>query len=110
MVLLNSPTVYKFVLDEFIKKNLKGNFNFMQLHGSETKVRVKEIKDMDSNESQKILEYLYRHASLITDGTSDSTVVNHTDPHQAPEAPIDIAAAICLPVTIPPAARIGVSP
>ena len=32
--------------DEFIKKNLKGNFNFIQLHGSETKVRVKEIKDM----------------------------------------------------------------
>ena len=32
--------------DEFIKKNLKGNFNFVQLHGSETKERVKEVKDM----------------------------------------------------------------
>ena len=32
--------------DEFIKKNLKGNFNFIQLHGSETKERVKEVKDM----------------------------------------------------------------
>ena len=28
-----------------------------------TEAFVKEIKDMDSNESQKILEYLYRHAS-----------------------------------------------
>ena len=32
--------------DEFIKKNLIGNFNFIQLHGSETKERVKEIKNM----------------------------------------------------------------
>ena len=28
-----------------------------------TEAFVKEIKNMDSNESQKILEYLYRHAS-----------------------------------------------
>ena len=32
--------------DEFIKKNLLGNFDFIQLHGSETKERVTEIKDM----------------------------------------------------------------
>jgi phosphoribosylanthranilate isomerase len=32
--------------DEFIKKNLVGNFEFIQLHGSETKERVSEIKDM----------------------------------------------------------------
>jgi phosphoribosylanthranilate isomerase len=32
--------------DEFIKKNLKGNFDFIQLHGSETKERVTEIKNM----------------------------------------------------------------
>ena len=30
--------------DEFIKKNLEGKFNFIQLHGSETKERVSEIK------------------------------------------------------------------
>ena len=46
----------------------------------------------------------------ITGGTSDSAVVNHTDPHQAPDAPMLIAAAICLPVAIPPAAKIGTSP
>ena len=32
--------------DEFIKKNLVGNFDFIQFHGSETKERVTEIKDM----------------------------------------------------------------
>ncbi len=32
--------------NEFIKKNLLGNFDFIQLHGSETKERVTEIKDM----------------------------------------------------------------
>ena len=32
--------------DEFIKKNLIGTFDFIQLHGSETKERVNEIKNM----------------------------------------------------------------
>jgi len=32
--------------DEFIKKNLMGTFDFIQLHGSETKERVTEIKNM----------------------------------------------------------------
>ena len=32
--------------DEFIKKNLLGNFEYIQLHGSETKKRVNEIKQM----------------------------------------------------------------
>tara|TARA_Y200000002_G_scaffold195795_1_gene161764 strand:- start:985 stop:1587 length:603 start_codon:yes stop_codon:yes gene_type:complete len=32
--------------DDFIKKNLKGNFDFIQLHGSETKDRVTEIQKM----------------------------------------------------------------
>ena len=32
--------------DEFIKRNLKGNFEFIQLHGSETNNRVSEIKNM----------------------------------------------------------------
>ena len=32
--------------DEFIKKNLLGNFDFIQLHGSETNDRVTEIKNM----------------------------------------------------------------
>ena len=32
--------------DEFIKKNLIGVFDFIQLHGSETKKRVNEIKNM----------------------------------------------------------------
>ena len=32
--------------DEFIKKNIMGNFDFIQLHGSETKERVSEIKKM----------------------------------------------------------------
>ena len=32
--------------DEFIKKNLIGNFDFIQLHGSETKKRIMEIKNM----------------------------------------------------------------
>ena len=32
--------------DEFIKKNLIGNFDFIQLHGSETNNRVTEIRNM----------------------------------------------------------------
>ena len=32
--------------DAFIKKNLKRNFDFIQLHGSETKERVTELKNM----------------------------------------------------------------
>ena len=32
--------------NEFIKENLIGNFDFIQLHGSETKERVTEIKNM----------------------------------------------------------------
>jgi len=32
--------------DEFIEKNIKGNFDFIQLHGSETKERVSDIKSM----------------------------------------------------------------
>ena len=32
--------------NEFIKKNLKGNFDYIQLHGSETSDRVNEIIDM----------------------------------------------------------------
>ena len=32
--------------DDFIKKNLVGNFDFIQLHGSESKERVEEIKNM----------------------------------------------------------------
>ena len=30
--------------DDFIKKNLLGNFDYIQLHGSETKERINEIK------------------------------------------------------------------
>ena len=32
--------------NEFIKQNIIGNFDFIQLHGTETKDRVNEIKDM----------------------------------------------------------------
>ena len=32
--------------DEIIKKNLMGNFDFIQLHGTETKDRVTQIKNM----------------------------------------------------------------
>ncbi len=32
--------------DEFIKKNVLGNFEFIQLHGSETRDRVSDIKSM----------------------------------------------------------------
>ena len=32
--------------DEFIKKNILGNFDFIQLHGSETQGRINEIKSM----------------------------------------------------------------
>ena len=32
--------------NEFINRNLKGTFDFVQLHGSETKERVNEIKNM----------------------------------------------------------------
>ena len=34
------------VSDKFIKKNILGNFDFIQLHGSESNERVEEIKGM----------------------------------------------------------------
>ena len=32
--------------DDFIRKNILGNFDFIQLHGSETKSRISEIRKM----------------------------------------------------------------
>ena len=32
--------------DKFIKENLQGNFEYIQLHGTETKARITEIKNM----------------------------------------------------------------
>jgi len=40
---------------------------------------------------------------------SDSTVASHTEPVQAPAAPIAMQAAICRPVMMPPAASTGTS-
>ena len=47
--------------------------------------------------------------SLVCGAVSASSVVSHTDPVHAPAAPSATDAAICRPVTIPPAARTGVS-
>ena len=46
---------------------------------------------------------------LVYGAVSASSVVSHTDPVQAPAAPSATEAAICRPVTIPPAASTGVS-
>ena len=45
----------------------------------------------------------------VCGAVSASSVVSHTEPVHAPAAPIATAAAICLPVTIPPAASTGTS-
>ena len=47
--------------------------------------------------------------SFTTGAVSASIVVSQTEPVHTPEAPMAMQAAICRPVTIPPAARIGVS-
>jgi phosphoribosylanthranilate isomerase len=60
--------------DEFIQKNLLDNFDYIQLHGSETKERVREIKNMgfktikaikikEENDINKYKEF--SHADLI---------------------------------------------
>ena len=46
----------------------------------------------------------------VCGAVSASSVVSHTDPVHAPSAPIATAAAICLPVTMPPAASTGTAP
>ena len=60
--------------NEFIKNNLVGNFDFIQLHGSETKERVSEIKNMGFKiikaikikEEQNIYEYKqFNNADII---------------------------------------------
>ena len=60
--------------NEFIKKNLIGNFDFIQLHGSETKNRVTEIKNMGFkvikaikvNEEQDIQKFReFENANII---------------------------------------------
>ena len=51
--------------DDFIKENLRGNFDYIQLHGSETRTRISEIKSMGFktikavkvNEEQDIYKY-----------------------------------------------------
>ncbi len=60
--------------DEFIKKNILGNFEFIQLHGSESKDRVTDIKNMGLKvikaikvkEEQDIYKYReYDNADII---------------------------------------------
>ena len=46
---------------------------------------------------------------LVCGAVSASSVVSHTDPVHAPAAPIATHAAICRPVTMPPAASTGMS-
>ena len=48
-----------------------------------------------------------RNFCTVYGAVSASSVVSHTDPVQAPAAPIATQAAICRPVTIPPAASTG---
>ncbi len=51
--------------DNFIQENLQGNFEYIQLHGSETRARISEIKNMGFktikaikvNEQQDIYKY-----------------------------------------------------
>ena len=52
-------------------------------------------------------ESAWMYFSLIIGDVFASATVNQTDPVQTPSAPIAIAAAICRPVTIPPAASTG---
>ena len=60
--------------DEFIKKNLVGNFDYIQLHGSETVGRINEIKKMGIkvikaikvNEEQDIVKYMkFKNADIL---------------------------------------------
>ena len=60
--------------DDFIKENLLGNFEYIQLHGSETNERVAEIKNMGFkiikaikvNEEQDINKYKeFNNADII---------------------------------------------
>ena len=54
------------------------------------------------------LDVAARNFSLTAGCVSASSVVSHTDPHHTPSAPSAIAAAICRPLPIPPAASTGV--
>src|SRR5260370_257750 len=49
-----------------------------------------------------------RNFCPVSGAVSASSVVSHTDPVHAPSAPKAPDAAICLPVTIPPAANTGI--
>ena len=59
--------------NEFIKENILGNFDYIQLHGSETSERVKEIKNMGIKviKAIKIKEEkdiaLYKHYENVAD-------------------------------------------
>ena len=44
------------VSDKFIKKNILGNFDFIQLHGSETKDRVTSYQEHGFKSNQKQLK------------------------------------------------------
>ena len=60
--------------DEFIEKNLVGNFDYIQLHGSETVERINEVKKMGIkvikaikvNEEEDILKYTkFKNADIL---------------------------------------------
>ena len=53
--------------DEFIRKNILGNFDFIQLHGSESKDRVAKIKDM----GLKIIKTIKVKEKIVADGIID---------------------------------------
>ena len=58
--------------DDFIKRNLLGNFDYIQLHGSETNKRIAEIKNPMINRSTNMINLnIYRMIviSLGTHGT-----------------------------------------
>ena len=64
------------------------------------------VRERERTVSREVAANIF---SFTTGLVSASAVVSQTEPHHAPAAPMLMAAAICAPVVMPPAANTGVS-
>ena len=78
--------------DDFIKKNLIGNFNYIQLHGSETKDRVTEIKNMGFKIIKAIKVKELKDTALYKDyeNTADLILFDSTSMEKSKSIPKDL--------------------
>lgn len=82
--------------DEFIRKNLIGNFDFIQLHGSETSKRITEIKKMGLKtiKAIKVIEEKDVDAYKDFEGVADLILFDSNSMEKSKSIPRDLLSKI----------------